>query len=152
MPVSRLKKTVGDLTLHFFVTIIVALVVYVDSPNLRNIFFLALGGIFVDLDHLIDYFLFYKHRFELKKFLNCSYLDSGKVYVFLHSWEIILFIGILGFLLRSIELTMLSLGFALHLSIDNLQRKNRFCYILSYRMIKEFDMETLLPEYIQSDF
>ena len=146
MPVAKLKKTVGDLTLHFFVTIIAALMVYAHSANMRNIFFLSLGGIFVDLDHFIDYYICYKRGFQLDKFFACDYLKSGKVYVFLHSWEIIILVGILGFLLRSGELMVFALGFVLHLLVDNLQRKNLFFYLLSYRIAKEFDTEILLPE------
>src|SRR3989344_955256 len=47
-----------------------------------------LGGFFIDIDHLFDYFLVFGLNFNLDYFLNSyQFISSRKVYVPFHAWE-----------------------------------------------------------------
>ncbi len=135
-----------DLSLHFFSTVILAAWVYLKTGNPVYIGILVFAGIFVDLDHCIDYFLFFKAGFNLEDFLNCSYLKSGRVYIFLHSWEINFIILIIALSSNSYGLLLLFTGLSLHLAIDNLQRHNLLCYFIIYRFLKKFNLSVIMPE------
>lgn len=135
-----------DLSLHVLSTIILSVLIYLTTGNLFYIVILVLAGIFIDLDHCIDYFLFFKARFNLKDFFNCSYLKSGKVYIFLHSWEINFIIFIIALVVDSYGLFLLFAGLSLHLAIDNLQRENFLCYFITYRILKRFNLYVIMPE------
>lgn len=147
MVLTDLRKIALDLITHFVLTVIFSLFIYFKSEDLFYVVIFIVGGIFIDLDHLIDHFLFFKNRFKLIDFLNRRFLESGKVYLFLHSWEVIGFILSLSLVIKSSGLLVFSLGLILHLIVDNLQRERRLFYFLAYRIIKRFDAEFLLPEH-----
>lgn len=144
-PLLNFKTIFFDLFLHFSVVSILAISIYYRSLNLSYVFACICGGALIDADHFFDYFMFFKNKFEFKDFITCAYLRSGKVYVFLHSWELNLFLFILAGVIKSKWLFIFSLSLFLHLFVDNLQRKNRLFYFLSYRIIKKFDTKILLP-------
>jgi len=139
------KNTFWDISQHLLSTVILCAAVYFISSNLAYSLIFLLGGIFIDLDHLLDYF-FYKSEFSLRDFFGNVYLDSGKVYVLLHSWELNILILMAAVIFKSYGLFVLFLSMSLHLIIDNAQRKNPMFYLISYRIAKEFSVDTLLPE------
>jgi len=142
---ARDRRTVIDLCLHLSSTIILTVIIVRISGNLLYGFICILGGIFLDLDHLVDYFLSGRKRFILKDFMKHKYLASGKIYIFLHSWEIDLIILALAVFTGSGLLSALFLAMTAHLLIDNLQRENSLFYFLSYRVRKGFDFSVMLP-------
>ena len=47
-----------------------------------------LGGFFIDLDHVLEYFIVFGLRFNLKHFLEGrQFLSSDKMYIWFHAWE-----------------------------------------------------------------
>lgn len=148
--IRKLHKTILEICVHLVFTFIFSLIIYLKSGNLGYFITFISGGILIDLDHLIDYFLFFKNRFKLKDFLNAAFIESGKVYLILHSWEINLIVFFLGLTIKSNGLLLLALSLTIHLSIDNLQRKNRLAYFFTYRVINKFDARILFPEHHSS--
>lgn len=146
-PLGIIPRVVKDLSIHFVVTSVCALLVYLMTKNMRYAVIFIATGLLVDLDHLIDYGLFFKHRFNLRAFLNCLYLKSGRIYLFMHSWELVCLILATSVFSGSLSLFVLTLSLALHMAIDNLQRKDPMFYFFVYRAAKRFEAETLLPEY-----
>jgi hypothetical protein len=140
-------KVILEVLIHFFLTLTISLIIYLKSNNLIYVLVFILGGIFIDLDHFIDWFIFAKNKFNLKDFLDRKYIKSGKIYLFFHSWELNLILFLLGIYIKSQLIAIFSLSLSIHLAIDNLQRKNLLFYFLSYRMIKRFDAKILLPEF-----
>ncbi|MFH1397344.1 MAG: hypothetical protein ABIH27_02165 [Candidatus Omnitrophota bacterium] len=135
-----------DLLIHFIVALVFSAQIYFKSERVSYVAAFVIGSIFIDLDHFIDYFFYFRNKFSLSNFCDCAYLKSGKVYVFLHSWEINALVFALGLIVNSTFLLMLSLGLSAHLMVDNLFRRNKlFCFLL-YRGMKKFNLETLLPE------
>jgi len=143
----KIHKVILDIFLHFLLALAISFIIFIKSGKLAYAIIFLGGGVLIDLDHLIDYYFFFRHKFTLKNFLSCAFLRSGKAYLFLHSWEIV-FVGlILGATLESIELLLFSLSLTLHLVIDNMQRKNLLCYFLIYRIAKKFEVRIILPEH-----
>ena len=142
----RDRQTALDLCWHLSSSIILAVIIVRISGSLLYGFVCILGGIFLDLDHLVDYFLFARKRFILGDFMKYKYLTSGKVYLLLHSWEINLIILALALFSGSGLLSALFLAMTLHLLIDSLQRENSLFYFLIYRVHKGFNFGVMLPK------
>ena len=107
-----------------------------------------LVGTLIDLDHVIDYFYAHGKKWDWKK-VNAAHHDkkSGKLYVPLHSYELI----ILYFLLTlSPALTAWRIGITLslvaHFLCDQFFNPNRkfSTYFLFYRMFHRFDVKKVL--------
>lgn len=144
IPFSR--RLTRDLSAHLCLSLLCALLIYLKTENSGYALVFILGGIFIDLDHLLDYFFSFR-RFVLRAFLASLQLRGGKVYLLLHSWEIVFLLLTWGSAVKSPPLAILAAGFALHLVIDNLQRKNLFFYFFTYRLAHGFKVATLLPEF-----
>ena len=101
----------------------------------------------MDLDHVIDYFIYFKFWFNLNDFFNCRYLESGKTYLIFHSWEIVFLVLVLAVKTGSTAVYVFFLSQVVHLLIDNMQRDNLLVYFLSYKIARKFNSDILLPEY-----
>ncbi|MFH0763142.1 MAG: hypothetical protein V1925_04560 [Candidatus Omnitrophota bacterium] len=143
---EKLRRRNLDLPVHFLVTAIACLLIYLKTAKPAYIFIFVLGAIFIDLDHFIDYFLYFGTKFRMKDFMGSTYLDSGKVYLFFHSWELVLTAFILSVIFKSTGLFIFFLGVLSHLVIDNVQRKNPLIYFIIYRIMMSFDRKILLPD------
>jgi hypothetical protein len=139
-------NSIIDITVHLLLTAIISLVIYLKSRNFSYIAFFAAGGILIDVDHFLDHFLYYRFKFNIRDFISCNSLASGKAYVLLHSWEINLLVFLAGLWFDSPHLLFLALGLTIHLGVDNLQQKNLWCYSLVYRILKKFEIRTLFPD------
>lgn len=143
---SQIKRVSMDVALHLFFTILIAMWIYVKTGDLVYVSIFILGGIFIDLDHLIDHFLCFRNKLNLGDFVNACYAKTGKLYLFLHSWEINFILFVLALGIRSYGLFLLSLSLSIHLAIDNIQRKNLLAYFIIYRFINNFDVNIIFPE------
>jgi hypothetical protein len=78
---------------------------------------------FIDLDHLFDYFLYAGFRFDLIEFLTGGYFAiTQKVFVPLHSWELVAVIGIFWLFIEDkckySWVLFLFIGYFVHLAFD----------------------------------
>jgi hypothetical protein len=133
-----------DITIHLISTCIAGLAIYLFTASLFYLEIFILGGVLVDLDHLLDYFCYSRGSFSLADFINVRHLKAGKVYLFLHSWELDLLLLLAAPLVKSSVMFLLGLGLTLHLLIDQAQRKNKLFYFLFYRFSKDFNAFSLL--------
>ncbi|HDP74117.1 MAG TPA: hypothetical protein ENN46_04165 [Candidatus Woesearchaeota archaeon] len=150
------------LSQHIVFSAIVAafILLLVRNPLLSLVFFIT--AVFIDLDHLLDYFLFYfpKEAFHPLKFvrekagyfLSCVWFRKKVVLIF-HSFELLAVLLILGALYSRIVL-YIAFGIAFHLSLDifwNIIIKNRskkICfYFIVFRAIKGFECRNLLSRF-----
>ena len=143
---NKREKILLDVAVHFYVTLIAATIIYVKTKNMAYSGIFIAGGILIDMDHLVDYFLYFKSRINLNDLFSSTFLKSGKAYLFLHSWEIVILVLVYSFSIRSVEWFLLFLSLAMHLTIDNIQRKNPFAYLITYRILHKFDAQVLFPE------
>ncbi len=108
-------------------------------------------GVFIDLDHFHDYFMYSRFRaVSLKQFFDvCHNMKLSKIYLVFHSYEIILLLFLAGFLTGWNDLTIgMTTGFILHLVLDELTNKKKYAckplfYFFTYRLIKGFRKELL---------
>ncbi|MCG8431533.1 MAG: hypothetical protein MJA29_10225 [Candidatus Omnitrophica bacterium] len=142
-----LRRVRRDLVYHAVGTFVLAAAIYLHTRDSGCVALVVLGGILIDVDHFIDYALVFKSKFHLRKFLLSDYLKSGKIYIILHSWELIILLGAVSLLTDSYGLFLLSLSMAMHLGIDSIQRMNPLLYFLVVRILRRFDASVLVPEY-----
>ncbi len=111
-----------------------------------------LGGVFIDLDHLLDYFLAFGFSFNLSYFLQgYEFLKSDKIYVIFHGWEYLVVLVVLVLLIKSnlwlkSAILALFLGSFFHLLVDvTINHGMTFkSYSLSYRMLNNFDLQKIV--------
>ncbi|MGB2662017.1 MAG: hypothetical protein WBD04_06505 [Candidatus Omnitrophota bacterium] len=138
-------KTYVDLALHAVFTLLLAWFFYRLTGGWLWPALAVLGGIFIDVDHLIDYFLYYGYRFNLKDFIAYNYMASGKIYIVFHSIELITVIWIFS-LVFSWAIPLAS-GMTLHILIDAFfsHRTTPLFLFLIYRWRKGFSAEAVCP-------
>lgn len=143
-----IKYSLIDIATHLLVAVVFSGLLYQLFKEPAYVFWFLLGAVFIDLDHIPEYFLYSKGRFIPKDFFSCASLKSGKAYVLFHGWEINLALFLLGIVLNAPALTFLSFGLSAHLAVDNLRKRNIFCYLLTYRIIKRFKASVIFPEFV----
>ncbi len=89
-------STAVDLTIHFTLAVVLAGFFYCLTGGWVWPALAVGGGIFIDMDHFIDYYRYFGGRFSAVDFFGHKYLASGKCYVILHSWELVLCVWILS--------------------------------------------------------
>ena len=117
---------------HLVLSFFIAFIIWKKLHKHFGVFIAALlGGVFIDFDHLIDYFLAFGTKFNLIYFLKgYQFLKSDKIYVPFHSWELVIILFLTlpavallckqakeGLFIRMIILAF-SISFFLHLSVD----------------------------------
>lgn len=109
------------------------------------------GGFFIDLDHVLEYFLIFGPSFNIVKFLaGQQFLASEKIYILFHAWEYIPILLLIAWLIRkcrawSILVVTVAVSALLHLAsdclINNYPPRN---YSLLYRYQVNFQAREIL--------
>lgn len=112
-----------------------------------------IGGFFIDLDHVLEYFLVFGANFNLQYFLESrQFLVSDKIRLFFHAWEYFPLFLLLAWIFSKykklkIFLFILALAGFVHLIsdvfINNYHPRH---YSLIYRYQKDFSAEKILSE------
>lgn len=133
---------------HIVVSATIGLFTYAIYGELGPALTSFLVGTLIDLDHIVDYLYAHGKKWDWKK-INGAHHErhSGKLYVPLHSYELLL---IFFFLTLSPELTPWRVGISLsvlaHFLCDQFFNPNRkfSTYFLLSRIIYKFDAEKIL--------
>ncbi|OGZ31576.1 MAG: hypothetical protein A3H02_02610 [Candidatus Niyogibacteria bacterium RIFCSPLOWO2_12_FULL_41_13] len=113
------------LSAHFFASIFAGYLIWKIWQKPAASFLAAIaGGVFVDLDHFIDYYFVFGFDLRWDYFFNgYQFLKSGKDYIFFHGWEYVLILFFLLFVFKNKSAKSVVLGLALgmffHLSLDS---------------------------------
>lgn len=93
-----------------------------------------------DIDHLVDYFLFYGLHISIPKFFLADYFQITKrAVVPYHAWEWLAILGFLGYKRGwKSNFTLLFMALLPHLIIDSLNVGSFTFYSITYRIIKGF--------------
>lgn len=126
-----------------------------------------LGGIYIDADHLFDYYLAFGFNFNLSYFLNSyQFSVSRKIYVPFHAWEWVILLLVLIVILerryyrhRAKVLKYLlsfflalTLGIYSHLIIDTVTNDTTLPgYSIIYRVINNFNTDKISNEKLPID-
>jgi hypothetical protein len=141
----RTIKNLLDIMVHACIALALSFLVWQKSGSLMHALIVICAGVLIDLDHFVDYFSA-QHRFDLRLFFSTTYVEDGKVYLFLHSWELIAFLFLLGSWLHSAGVFLCAFSLAVHVAVDNVQRQKPLVYFFIYRLINKFDVRTLFPD------
>ncbi len=124
-----------------------------QSTELSVITFLS--GIFIDLDHFLDFFLFSGEKFSIKNVI--SWCEDGRwerVSLIFHSYELYIVLGVITYYFPHNILIGIMLGVGLHLLLDqfwncNMRKRFRLAqwfYFLTYRASVGFHRDRMRIE------
>ncbi len=146
------------LFIHFFLAVIIGMLVgrFFNERKLGLIGGI-LGGFFIDLDHILEYFLVFGPTFNLIYFFQGrEFLVSDQIHTWFHAWEYVPILFSVAWLFRSrkrvlIFILALALGIFVHLVSDSFINHYPFRnYSLIYRSQLNFSVPLLLsPEQYQ---
>jgi len=129
---------------HVIISLVLSIVFYLFTKSVFGSISVFLVGVFIDLDHIIDFWIGNKKIiFTIREFFDYFYKQKyNKAYVLFHSVEFIPIIFILGnmFLGKIITYGIL-LGFIAHILLDHIGNGSKLLtYFLTYRIYKKFDV------------
>jgi hypothetical protein len=141
---------------HTVLSLASAGLVYLLSSSLSAALACFLSGVFIDLDHLLEYFYYFGfQRFSVREFFWAA--DEHvyrKFFLFLHSYELAVVFWILSLaVIRRPWSWGFSLGFTLHILADQIY--NPCCpatYFLSFRIFHRFEGEKIFPLKTQKQY
>lgn len=130
-----------DLVIHFVLVAALAAFFYRITNGWTWPLLAVIGGIFIDIDHLIDYFAYCGFRFNLREFFSCTYHKTDKCYIIFHSWELLILLWL--FSLNVLWIFPLVSGMTLHMVTDAFltHSVNLRCYSLLYRWRRGFKLD-----------
>lgn len=109
-----------------------------------------IGGVLIDLDHLIDYFIAFGPGFNLSQFLQSQQFEyNKKIYVLFHAFEFIplFLLGLIFFKKKLHKALILAFTIAVlfHLLLDSVSYNLRpGVYFISYRIMHNFDIQYMI--------
>ncbi len=141
------------LTSHIISIVPVACLAYGETGSLAVIAGLVMGGILIDVDHVLEFW--YDNRFSLNLSKFFSYCNSGinsRFFIFFHSYEIVIPLLILSHLGIGATLCQgIIIGFSLHMVLDyvNILRKYNYrwysfiIFSMIFRSFYKFNREAI---------
>lgn len=140
------------LSIHFLLALLSGLLAgYYFRERLVSILAGIAAGFLIDLDHVLEYLLVFKGRFNFQYFFEGrQFLTSEQLNLWFHAWEFVPLLLIIAWLFRRqrvvkiIAITMAFAG-AVHLATDVVinQVSPKF-YLLGYRASRDFQMKNLM--------
>jgi|SRR3989339_931223 len=132
--------------IHLIVAIFLAYPIFKWFHSQKAAIVCLCYSIFIDLDHLFDFFLYNKGiSFNIALFFSSNFfLANGKACVLLHGWEYAIILLTLSLFLRKYRDIYVALSFAIigHLLIDQFcYGMSPFKYFLVYRWMYGFGIE-----------
>jgi hypothetical protein len=113
--------------------------------NIHSFFGGLFTTVFMDLDHLIDYFLYKKDiSMNIHEFLSSKYFTvSGRSFVLFHGWEFLLVPLLVYFISKNTKLKIIALGIFVgllaHLVFDTWDNHLPFTfYFFTNRLVNRF--------------
>lgn len=145
----------AHLSIHLLLSLSAGVIVWrVWKKPFLSFFGAIFGGLLIDLDHFIDYFLAFGWSFDFFYFIKgFEFLKTDKMYILFHGWEYVLvfFVALLVLKNKTAKSLCLALALALffHLVSDVFMDKvSPKSYFIILRAEKNFDLEKIVtPEH-----
>jgi len=112
-----------------------------------------LSGIFIDLDHVIDFFILFGRPFTIKRFFHVFYgCRFDRIYLFFHAWEWLIILFAASWLTGwNPWLTGALIGVGHHMVLDLFNNGGYFrSYFIIWRWKNQFDFATTFPGLCQN--
>lgn len=134
---------------HAAITLTAGAILYNYTNSLYGFLSFLIVGIFMDLDHYIDYVREYGMTFDIKKVINaCKYENMAfkKITFVLHSYELVaLFWSAIFAFNLSIIWKYCAVGLTLHLFIDQVTNPVLpLTYFFLFRAVNNFDTKKIV--------
>ncbi len=131
---------------HFISSFFIALFFFLGTGDINTALIAFLGGFFIDIDHLLDFWVSKpKNPFSLKAFMDSdSYVKVNKrIFVPFHAWEWVFILLVVAYHLNWLLLFIFAISLGLHLILDTVhhvwqEKGNPLIYVISFRLIKKF--------------
>lgn len=142
-----------DIGFHVITSLILGYIVWRifglnDRKSLLiSLVFTFLGGVLIDIDHFLDYFLSFGFNFNYDYFVKGEYfLRSHKAYIVFHAVEYVIVSGLFAIFIRDRRKKMIFAGLALgmlsHLLVDIFLFPNPIKgYFILYRLLHGFNID-----------
>lgn len=122
-------------------------VIYLLTRSIVKSLIFVIPGILIDVDHIFDYICSYGWKLvNFKEFTRIFYnLELKKVYVILHGYELLAFLGFLVWIFKVEWGWILFVTLSIHLAMDQiycvyfLKGRSLWFYFLSYRISRRFE-------------
>ena len=129
---------------HFIVSFSLGAIIYYFTKSIAAGVICLFAGVLVDLDHIIDYVINVGLKeFNFKEmYWDCIKLPHQKesskikhVFLFFHSWEMVVLLWLVYIFTRNIYMLAFSVGYTGHIFLDSAARAlNPLAYSLIYRI------------------
>ncbi len=131
---------------HLVSSVLGGIIIYFFTGSGLMFFLFFAGGFLIDLDHVIDFWIYKKRITYTKEFFSGFHRNWGKLPILFHSIEFLPLLMILGVIAGLHEYAfVLVLGMLLHLTMDALHNSaDKYTYFLTYRMINNFKTKELV--------
>jgi hypothetical protein len=103
-------------------------------------------GIFIDLDHGIEYFIEFGKKFNIKNFFGYFYeRQCRKAFLVFHGWEWFIILGAVVIMTNWNPFIIgILIGYGQHLALDNLfNNSQKWGYFLLWRWKNDFDYKKI---------
>jgi hypothetical protein len=106
-----------------------------------------ISGIFIDLDHIVDYTREHGRPFNIKNFFRVNNnAQYNKILLLWHGWEWLILWGMAAWLTDwNPWIIGILIGFSQHLVLDNINSGSRWSYSLFWRWRQGFDFDRIFP-------
>lgn len=143
------------LSIHFILAVLVGLFFgWRFKKKKLGLLMGIIGGFFIDLDHVLEYFMVYGLTFNFQYFIESrQFLISDKIRIYFHAWEYFPVLIFLGWFFRkrpNLKVIFFTLAFAgaIHLTSDVFINKYGFKYYsIYYRYLNHFSAPLLLSPF-----
>lgn len=117
-----------------------------------------ISGIFVDLDHIVDYWIEHGLRLDLKQFFNYfdekNFKNRKKLFFIFHGWEWLIALLMIAMLTDwDLRVTGLLAGYGQHIILDEIYNSSQYRlrpYVLGYSLLwrwkNGFEFKTPCPK------
>lgn len=129
---------------HLISSFLLALLFFYLTKEVVASFMVFVSGfLLIDLDHFIDFWVYKKRVTYSNEFFDKYYKRLGKIYIFFHSFEIMLLLGIFFYVFKfGIVGIGIMVGMLFHLALDLLFNDvHPLSYFLIFRILKGFDVK-----------
>jgi hypothetical protein len=128
---------------HILASALLGLLVFTFTKSPAAAMACFISGTAIDLDHVLDYYLYSKRLTLNVAEISGFYGDFGKVIVVLHSYELLLIAGVVAYVSHTYLLfTGVAVGFMGHMLMDAFAYEMKpLSYFFSYRMLNGFKLE-----------
>lgn len=134
--------------IHLLISIVIGALFaryYPEVTYFWSITISIIGGVLVDADHILDYFLKKSEKFDLNGIVSGSHFKkSGKAFIILHSYELAIALVFTYLILNNISFLILAAALLVHLLFDILHNRTKWtAYFLFYRASQKFNLNVL---------